>query len=145
MSDLKGIYINMLVLGILTFAIMGFVITLQSQNDVDTGNKILNNSIINQSYGDFETTLESTKSSSEDALNEMEDVPPSESIGDLDVSSTISATRSATRIIKGLWNTYTKLPIILGIPPIISKVLTSLLILLIIIGIWAIWKGAISQ
>lgn len=144
MSDLKAIYINMAVLGILTLSIISFIIGTQTDNTVGTDNKLLNNTLINESYGDLEQTLEGSKSEMKASSDNLEDVPPSESIGDLDVASTISTTRSAKGIIVGLWNTFTKFPELLGVPSIITKVLTSILLLLIIIGIWALWKGAIT-
>lgn len=144
MSDLKAIYINMAVLGILTLSIISFIIGTQTDNTVGTDNKLLNNTLINESYGDLEQTLEGSKSEMKASSDNLEDIPPSESIGDLDVASTISTTRSAKGIIVGLWNTFTKFPELLGVPSIITKVLTSILLLLIIIGIWALWKGAIT-
>ena len=63
----------------------------------------------------------------------------------MDVGSTVSATRTARTIIVGLWNIYVKLPmIILGVSPIVAGVINSILLIFIVIGIWAIWKGAIS-
>ena len=66
-------------------------------------------------------------------------------MGDLDVGSIVSATRTARSIVVGLWNIYIKLPqVILGVNPIIASAITTILLILITIGGWAIWKGAIS-
>lgn len=144
MSDIKSIVRNMVLLGILTFAIFNFIIIIQSDASMDTENMITNNSLINDSYGDLATSL-NNQESSENSLNSLEDVPPTEYVGDLDVGSVVSATRTARSIVIGLWNIYIKLPqVTLGVSPIVSGAITTILLLLLAIGIWAIWKGAIS-
>ena len=144
MSDLKSILQNTVVLGILVFAIMNFIIIIQTNNDMEQENMITNNSLINQSYGNLSLNLDN-KDSAENSLNSLEDVPPTEAIGDLDIASTVSATRTARTIIIGLWNIYIKLPqLILGVSPIVASAINSILLIMIAIGVWAIWKGAIS-
>ncbi len=145
MSDLKSILQNTVVLGILVFAIMNFIIIIQTNNDMEQENMITNNSLINQSYGNLSLNLDN-KDSAENSLNSLEDVPPTEAIGDLDIASTVSATRTARTIIIGLWNIYIKLPqLILGVSPIVASAINSILLIMIAIGVWAIWKGAISS
>lgn len=144
MTDIKSLVTNFVVLGILVFAIMNFIIIIQIDGNVDQENRITNNSLINKSYGDLEVKL-NTQDSAQDSLNSLEDVPPTEYVGDLDVGSTVSATRTARTVITGLWNILVQLPIvILGVSPIVASAISTILLLLIAIGIWAIWKGAIS-
>ena len=144
MSDIKSILMNMVVLGVLVFAIMNFIIVIQSDGNIGQENMITNNSLINDSYGELSVSL-SNQEISENSLNSLEDFPPSESFGDLNPSSTVSATRTARTIITGLWNIYIKLPqVILGVSPIVAAAINSILLIFIAIGIWAIWKGSIS-
>ena len=144
MTDVKPIMINMVVLGILIYAIVSFVIIIQVDGEVSSENRITNNSLINESYGELETSL-NQQTAAENALDSLEDVPPQEYVGDLNVASTVSATRTAKSIIVGLWNIYIKLPmVILGVDPLVASGISSILLILIAIGIWAIWKGAIS-
>lgn len=144
MTDIKSILVNMIVLGILVFAIMNFIIIVQVNNGVDPENRITNNSLINESYGELGTSLDQ-QTASESALDSLEDVPPTEYVGDLDVGSTVSATRTARAILVGLWNILIKLPmVILGVSSVVASAITSILLILLAIGIWAVWKGAIS-
>lgn len=144
MSDIKSILSNMVILGILVFSIMSFIIIIQSDSNMDLENRITNNSLINDSYGELAQSLDN-QNSAENSLNSLEDVPPSDYVGDLDVGSTVSATRTSRSIVVGLWNIYIKLPIvILGVSPIVAGAISSLLLIFLAIGIWAIWKGAIS-
>lgn len=144
MSDIKSILVNMVMLGVLVFSIMSFIIIIQSDSNMDQENMITNNSLINDSFGELGTSL-NNQDSAENSLNSLEDVPPTEYVGDLDVGSTVSATRTARTIITGLWNIYIKLPqVILGVSPIVASAISSILLIFIAIGVWAIWKGAIS-
>lgn len=144
MTDIKPIIVNMVVLGILVFAIFNFVIAIQSDNDVDPVNRITNNTLINESYGDLETSLDQ-QPEAQNASDALEKVPPQDYVGDLDVGSTVSATRTAKSIIVGLWNVLIKLPqVILGVSSVVASAITAILLIFIAIGIWAIWKGAIS-
>lgn len=145
MSDIKSMVKNMIVLGVLVFAIMSWVIIIQFDNGMDDDNRITNNTIINDTYGDLESSLNQQKTS-ENSLNSLEDVPPTEYVGDLDVASTVSATRTARAIVVGLWNIYVKLPqVVLGVSPIVAGAITTILLFFIAIGVWAIWKGAIPS
>ena len=144
MTNIKSILINTVILGVLVFAIMSFIIIIQINSDVPQKNRITNNTLINESYGELEASLQNQKDA-ENALDALEDLPPTEYAGDLNVASTVSATRTARAIITGLWNIYIKLPqVILGVSPIVASAINSIFLILIAIGIWAIWKGAIS-
>ena len=144
MSDIKTILSRMVVLGMLVFSIMSFIIITQNNNQVDITDRITNNTLINDSYGDLEISL-NQQSESENSLNALEEVPPQEYIGDLSIASMVSSTRTARSIVIGLWNIYIKLPmVVFGVSPIIASAITTILLIFIAIGIWAIWKGAIS-
>ena len=140
----KNILINMVTLGILIFAIMSMIIIIQSDNDLNSNNRITNNTLINESYGDLESKLDqqSSAKSSEESLYKS---PPQDYIGDLSILSIISTTLGVGSIVSGLWNLYIKLPMaILGVSPLIASAINTILIILLVIGAWAIWKGAIS-
>ena len=142
--NVKSILVNTIILGVLVFAIMNWIIIIQTDGNLDQTDKITNNTLINDSYGELEQSLDS-QSSAEGALNSLEDVPPIEYVGDLDVGSVVSSTRTARTIVVGLWNIYIKLPmVILGVNPVVSGAITTILLIFIAIGVWAIWKGAIS-
>ena len=142
--DIKNIVTNMVILGVLIFSMMAFIIIIQSDAGIDQESRILNNSVINESFGNLNLSLDK-QSSSQSALDALEDVPPQDYVGDLDVSATVAATRTAKSIVIGLWNIYVKLPIvILGVSPIVASAITSILLIFIAIAIWAVWKGAIS-
>ena len=144
MTSIKSITTNTVVLGMLVFAILSFIITMQIDSELDPSKRITNNSLINESHGDLEASLDQ-KQSSKESLDSLEQVPPSESIGDLDVSSLVSTTRNARSIITGVWNILIKLPqIVLGVSETMASAITTILLIFIAIGIWAVWKGSIT-
>ncbi len=58
----------------------------------------------------------------------------------------VSATRTARTMVTGSWNIFIKLPqVILGVSPIVASAINTILLIFLAIGIWAIWKGAISS
>lgn len=140
-TNIKYILINFITLGILIFGIMSFIITIQSDSNLAVGNRITNNTYINDSYGNLETSLDK-QSSAENSLNSLNEVPPQEEVGDLSIASIVSTTWSSRSIITGLWNIYVKLPmVILGVSPAVASAISTILLILIAIGLWAVWKG----
>ena len=144
MTDVKTLVFKFVLLGVLIFGIMNFIIAIQVSGGLTSNDRITNNSLINDSFGDLATTLDQ-QAASEKSLNSLEDVPPQIYAGDLNVASVVSATMTARKIVIGLWNIYIKLPqVILGVPPVVAAAITTILLILIAIAIWAVWKGAIS-
>ena len=142
--DVKKILLNMAFLGIFVFGVMSFIVITQNENSVTI--PITNDSLMNDTYGYLEANLSSTQSQAQSSDKAFFNSSiPTEPTGDLSITSIFSAGKTARAIIFGLWNIYVKLPqIILGVDPIVSKVISTILLIFIIIGIWAIWKGAIS-
>lgn len=143
-TDIKSILVRTIILGLLVFSIMSFIIVTQNNNNVDLSERITNNTLINDSFGELEESL-NRQTAAENSLDALEEVPPQEYVGDLNVASTVSATRVARAIITGIWNIYVKLPmVVFGVSPTVAGAITTILLIFIAIGIWAIWKGAIS-
>lgn len=144
MTDIKPILINMVMLGLLIFGIINVILIIQIDNEVGPDDRITNNTLINESYGNLQTNL-NQQTLAQNASDSLEDTPPQVYVGDLNVASTVAATRTAKSIITGLWNVLVKLPqVILGVDSSVASAINIILLILIAIGIWAIWKGAIS-
>lgn len=139
--DIKQIVITMGILGLFIYSIMSFIVITQIDNNVE--NPMTNNDIINDSYGDLAVKLSSSEA--ETASDNFGQVPPTQQFGELEVTSIISPTKTAKTIIVGLWNIFIRLPQeVLGVSPIVATIINSILLIVLIIGIWAIWKGVVS-
>ncbi len=143
--DLKQIYITIGLLGVLLLGILTFIVTTQTENNVAV--PITNNSRINEAYSDLNETLYETQLESQEASNVFGNTTPTQrQLGELEVNSIVATTRIAKSIVTGLWNIFIKLPqVILGVSPVVAALISSIITILLIIGVWAIWKGAISS
>jgi len=140
----KQIIINMAMLGLFVFAIMSFIVITQTDSSVT--NKITTNPIINESYGDLESKLIESETRSKVVSDNFGNVTPTQIFGELDILSIIGTTRTVKTLTTGFWNILIKLPLsILGVSPVVAGLITAILLISLIIGIWAIWKGAVSQ
>lgn len=138
--EFKKIFINFALLGLLVFGMLSFIITFQ--NDNNASEKIIDNPIINKTYGDLYGNLSNAQSTASQQNKIFGDVKPTESYGEVQIDSVVSPTKAFKSIILGVYNILIKLPSqFLGVSPIVQAVISSIVIMLLIIGIWLIWKG----
>ena len=136
----KEIFLNLMIVGVLFLSIMSWIIITQIDNN--TLNLITNNTLINQSYGDLSSNLANTQSQADVASETFTDITPTSTLGFVTVTSIVSPTRIFRGLIIGTYNILIALPAqFLGVPEVIIAVLNSILALLLILGVWFIWKG----
>ncbi len=142
--DFQKLFGNIVISALFVFAIMTFIIIVQVDNNALQ--KITDNELINSSYGSLSGNLTNMQPTGQASLDTFGTNPPSErQLGELDVTSVISPTKLFRAMSIGTYNILIKLPMnVLGVSPIVASVISSIIILLLIIGIWAILKGAIS-
>ena len=142
--DFKKTFINIALLGLIVFGIMSFAIIFQADNG--SKERLTNNQIINDSYNSLYGNLSNSDTVANEQNSIFGNVTPTESYGEVQIDSVVSPTKAFKSLILGTYNVLIKLPgQILGVPPVVTAVISAILILLLIIGIWAIWKGAISN
>ena len=140
--DIKTILTNMGLLGLVMFGMIAFIVTTQTDSNIN--NSLLTNDIINETYVDLESSLSSAKAKT--ASDNFGKVTPTQEFGELEIISIIAPTRVAKALITGLWNVFIKLPqTVLGVSPVVASLISSILLIFIIIGMWAIWKGVITS
>lgn len=138
--NLKEIFTNIALIALIILGLMSVIVVTQNDNNVD--NKVADNDLINKTYGNLLSNLSSVQSSAQVVSGNFENITPVSSFGEVEVTSIFSTTNTLKTLTVGLWNIYIVLPMaILGVPPVVAGVISSILILLIIIGVWAIWKG----
>ncbi len=136
----KDIFIKLMFVGILFLSIMSWVIITQTDNN--TENLITNNTLINKSYGDLSSNLASTQSEADVASGTFTNITPTSTLGLVSVTSIISPTRVFRGLVIGTYNILIALPAqFLGVPEVIIGVINAILALLLILGVWFIWKG----
>jgi len=138
--SLRDIFIKLMVVGVLFLSVMSWIIITQTEND--TANLITNNTLINKSYGDLSSNLGATQSQTDIASGAFTNITPKSTFGFVTVTSIVSPTRIFKGLIIGTYNILIALPAqFLGIPEVIIAVINSVLALLLILGVWFIWKG----
>ncbi len=137
---LKSIFIKMILVGVIFLSIMNWVIITQTDNDQT--NLITNNTLINSSFGELTDNLNAANSQTEIASGTFSNSTPTSTLGFVTITSIVSPTRIFRIFILGTYNILVRLPAqFLGVPEVIISVINSILTLLLILGVWAIWKG----
>ena len=137
---IKNTFIKMLLVGVLFLSIMNFIIITQTDNDPT--NLITNNTLINNSFGDLTTNLNTVQSDTEVASGTFSNSTPTSTLGFVTITSIVSPTRIIRGLVLGTYNILIALPAsFLGVPPVILAVINSILTLVLILGIWSVWKG----
>lgn len=141
--DFKNLFITFAVVSLMVLAIFSFVISTQSSNN--SAELITNNSIINQTYGNLYGNVSEFQASSDTASGTFGIAPPTSTFGIVDVASITGTTRIFRALTTGVYNILIQLPMkILGVPAIVAGLIDAVILLLIILGIWAIWRGTAS-
>lgn len=139
--DLKKLVSTMGILGLFTFSMMAFIIITQTDSNIEY--KITDDEFISQAYENLSINLGSTDT--ESSAGSFGDVPPTEKYGEVSISSIFSITGVAKNIVYGFWNIFVKLPQnVLGVSESVITLISSILLIMLIIGIWAVWKGVVS-
>jgi hypothetical protein len=139
MANFQDLFINMAFIGLIVFSLFAFTIIVQEDNDAPQ--KIVDNSLINNTYTGLRTDLEGFQESSQAQKLLFEREQPTLGFGTLLFYSVISAGKVFNGMIGVIFNSVIKLPVvILGLDPVLVSVITTILVLVIIVGLWIIYK-----
>jgi hypothetical protein len=138
--DLKTIYTNMIMAALLIFALMSFALIFQ--NDNDATEKLMDNALINDTYNDLYGNLSANQQETQTTSDVFGNFTPNENLGVWEVTPIVSPTRGFKTLTVGFYNIMVKLPMqVMGVSPIVASVISGILIFILIIGVWGIWKG----
>ena len=132
-------FISFMFIGLVALSMFAFVINFQSENEVE--NKLMDNSIMNDTYYSLESDLSSLRSKSQSQKSLFESETPTGGFGTILLFSIVSVGKVFNGMIIGIFNTIIKLPVVfLGLDIAVVSVLGTILILTIIIGLWSVYK-----
>lgn len=135
----RELFIGFALLGLLFLALFQFAITMQSENNADE--QLINNTVINQTYLNLEDTLGGMRDQAQTQRELFETENPTVGFGSLILFSVVSTGKIFTGITVGLFNILIAMPMsILGLDPAVAGVLSTILILSIILGLWVLYK-----
>ena len=133
------LFFNFMIVGLIIFGMFGFIVSFQSENSVE--NKFIDDSAINESYGDLISTLDEVGEESEQQKALFDAENPTSGFGTLLLFSVVSTGRVFNSMVIAVFNTIIKLPAtFLGLDAAVFSILSALLIASIIIGLWMLYK-----
>ena len=139
MVKFYDLFINMMYVGLVILSMFAFGVSFQEENNVD--NQFIENSLMNDTYFNLTKNLGglSDKSQAQKTLFESEN--PTGGFGTILLFSIVSTGKVFNGMVVGVFNTIIKLPVVfLGLDSTIVSVISTMLILTIIIGLWIVYK-----
>jgi len=139
MAKFYNLFVNFMLVGLVVMSILAFTVVFQDENNIQ--NPIMDNSLMNSTYNKLRTDLGGLRDKSQAQKTLFESENPTTGFGSILLFSIISTGKVFNGMIVGVFNTLIKLPVaVLGVDPVIVSVLSTILVLTIIIGLWMIYK-----
>ena len=139
MAKFTDIFFSFMLVGLVVLSMFAFTSFFQEDNNVE--NPFIENTLMNDTYGSLQTDLGDLRDQSQTQKTLFESENPTSGFGTILLFSIVSTGKVFNGMIIGVFNTLIKLPVvILGLDPIIVSVLSTMLILSIIIGLWVVYK-----
>ena len=139
MAKFYELFINFMLVGLVVLSLFAFSSFFQDDNNAE--NKFMENTLMNDTYGDLRTDLGGLRDQSQAQKTLFESENPTSGFGTILLFSIVSTGKVFNGMVVGVFNTLIKLPVVfLGLDPVIVSVISTMLILTIIIGLWIIYK-----
>lgn len=139
MVKFESLFINFMIAGLVIFSLLAFVVTFQDENSAE--DKVVDNELIRQTYSVLEENLSSFSGSSQEQKSLFEEENPTSGFGTILLFSIVSAGRVFNAMVISVFDTLIKLPVVfLGIDPVVVSVISTILVILIILGLWTLYK-----
>ncbi len=139
MAKFEKTFVNYALGALILISLFAFIVTIQEDNNVTDG--IIEVEIINETFSQLKDDLGSGRDTSQSQLELFQKEEPTIGFGSLILFSVVSSGKVFTGIIIGTFNLLIKLPmVIFGVDPVISAVLSTILIIGFILGLWVLYK-----
>ena len=138
-ASFQQMFVTFALIGLFTFAAISFIVTTQRENNVDL--TILENEIINRTYNRLETNLSEFGAETQGHRETFESEIPERGFGSLLIFSIVSVGQKFLGMIIAVYNIFIVLPsAILGIPKIVTSVISSILVVTLILLVWSVYR-----
>lgn len=139
MAKFYDLFVNFMLVGLVILSLFAFGSFFQSDNNID--NQFMENSLMNDTYGSLREDLGGLRDQSQAQKTLFESENPTSGFGTILLFSIVSTGKVFNGMVVGVFNTLIKLPVVfLGLDSVIVSVISTILILTIIIGLWIIYK-----
>jgi ABC-type uncharacterized transport system fused permease/ATPase subunit len=139
MAIFKNLFITFALFGLLVYSLLSFIIIIQDDNNAES--KLTDNPLINKSFYQLESNLSTAEAKANQQKTNFEEESPTISFGSLVFNTITSIGKVFSGMILGVYNVLIKLPIsLLGVSPVIAGIISTILVILIILGLWEVYK-----
>jgi len=139
MASFYELFISFMLIALAIFSMFAFIISVQGENQVSE--KFVDNSLINNTYSELESDLEGLRDKSQSQKTLFEEERPTAGFGTLLLYSIVSSGKVFNSMITGVFNLLIKLPtVFLGLDPVVTSVISTMLLITVIIGLWILYK-----
>ena len=139
MAGFLDLFMKFMFIGFIVLSLFSFIILFQSENTVS--NPIIENELINRTFGNLETQLEDAGTQTEAARFLFVSDIPLVAFASLILKSIVSAGTTFNSLIAGVFSILLILPVeVLGLSEVITSVLVAVLGIAIIFGLWSVYK-----
>ena len=140
MADFPKLFMNFMFIALIVFSVFAFGIGMQIDNNVN--NEINETDAIGNAFNELGGDIRRFKENSSDLKKSFETDNAFTGIGGLIFKSVISGGTTFASMVLGLFNTLIKLPVlVLGLDPRVLSILISMLVFVIVFGLWRIYKA----
>lgn len=141
MAQFTKLFQTFMFIGLIVFSMLAFSSFLQSENNVDESQRLTNNTLLSNTFSQLNQNFTSSGSRSQNQKTIFETENPTAGFGSFLLYSILSAGRVFNSMIVGVFNTLIKLPVVfLGLDPVVVGILSTLLVVAIIFGLWSVYK-----
>lgn len=138
--ELRNLIIGGLLVGLFVFSMVNFSIYMTADNEVN--NTLMEYEAFNQSFGEFQTELSNSQAEAEAQKQVQSEDNPTGNIQELPLTTTPKITDAFYGMWRNMYNlTFGLIQRVLGIPPVVMKIFTSILLISVILLIWGLIKA----
>ncbi len=139
MGNFLELFMKYMFVGVVVLSLFSFIIIFQSENNVS--DPFVDNERINDTFTSLETNLGQTEADAQRIKDAFDAENPIAGFGSLLFFSIPAAGRVFNTMVIDTFNSVVILPVVfLGLDPVIISIMSTVLIILIILGLWAVYK-----
>ncbi len=139
MVNFLDLFTKYMFLGVMVLALFSFIVITQENTSVT--DKFADNALINSTFTNLATDIGESEANAQEIKDSFDAENPIAGFGSLLFFSIPAAGRVFNTMIIQTFNTIVNLPVVfLGLDPIITSIMATLLIIIIVLGLWAVYK-----
>ncbi|HHB93385.1 MAG TPA: hypothetical protein ENK59_09275 [Thioploca sp.] len=128
-------------ISLMIFSLFMVISITQSNNSQNINKTFISNSRINSTYGNFQNNLNSIGEDSNSQFNKFKNSSAKTGLLSIIIPAIVGAGNTFSNMIIGTFSTLTELPVVfLGLDPIVVSIINGVLVLLILMALWAVYK-----